>query len=166
MTGVRVHAGAAGVLSCPACGFVAGVAGVSCGFVGAPWLCPPAPPVARSRLSESSRNTPAATIRSPSLSPLRISTRSASCTTERHGSRFESIAGGDEHVLLEPGVHDCVARHGDHDLSRRFKDRRSIQARSEAAARIGRREADAQRARAVGERRIDEVHTCRERLAP
>ena len=78
---------------------------------------------------------------------------------ERHRARFESIAGGDEHMLLEAGVHDCVARHGDHDLSRRFKGGGSIQARSEAAARIGRREADAQRARAVGERRIDEVDT-------
>ena len=68
----------AGGLSCPACGSVADVARLR--LVGAPWLCPPAPPVARSRLSESSRNTPAATIRSPSLSPLRTSTRSANCT--------------------------------------------------------------------------------------
>ena len=85
---------------------------------------------------------------------------------ERHRARLESIAGGDEHVLLETGVHDGVARHGDHDLSRRCKGRRSIQARSEAAARIGRRKADAQRARAVGEHRIDEVHMCSKWLAP
>ena len=57
---------------------------------------------------------------------------------KHYRSRFESITGGDEHVLLEARVHDRVARHGDHDLSRRFEGGRSIQARSEAAARIGR----------------------------
>ena len=136
---------------------------VSCGVAGAPWLCPPAPPVARSRLSESSRNTPAATIRSPSSRPLADLDAIRQLHAERHRARLESIAGGDEDVLLHAGVDHGVTRHGDHLLPGRFEGRRAVEARPEPAAGIGRREADPQRARAVGERRIEEIDACRER---
>ena len=82
---------------------------------------------------------------------------------ERHRAGFEAIARGDEHVLLDAGVDDGVTRHGDHRLSGRFKGRRTIEAWPEAAAGIGRREADSQCARAVGQRRIQEIDPCRER---
>ena len=82
---------------------------------------------------------------------------------ERHGARLESVARGDEDVLLHAGVDHGVTRHGDHLLPGRFKRRRAVEARPQCTGGIGRREADPQRARAVGERRIEEIDACRER---
>jgi hypothetical protein len=82
---------------------------------------------------------------------------------ERHRAGFEAIARGDEHVLLDAGVDDGVTRHGDHRLSGRFKGRRAIKAWPEPSAGIGGGETNPQRARAVGQRRIQEIDPCRER---
>ena len=90
------------------------------------------PPVARSRLSESSRNTPAATIRSPSVETGADLDAIGQLHAERHRARLESIARRDEHVLLHAGVDDGVARHGDHRLPGRFEGRRAVEARPAA----------------------------------
>jgi hypothetical protein len=67
-------------------------------------------------------------------------------------------------VLLHAGVHHGVTRHGHHPLPGRFKRRRAVEARPQCTGGIGRREADPQRACAVGQRGIEEIDACRERL--
>ena len=124
---------------------------MSCGF-GAPWLCPPAPPVAAALGVEQEH--------ARGHDPLAFLEPAADFHAIRQlhavaRARLESVAGGDEHVLLEAGVHDRVARHGDHDLSRRFEGGRSIQAWSELPPGLAAENGRA--TRAVGERRIDEV---------
>jgi hypothetical protein len=76
---------------------------------------------------------------------------------EHHGARLKSITRGDKHVLLHTGIHHRVTRHGDDRRSGRFKGGGAVQARPEPAAGVGRREADPQCARAVGQRRLEEI---------
>ena len=62
---------------------------------------------------------------------------------KRDRPRFESVPGGDKDVLLQPGVDHRVTRDGDHLGSGGFKGHGAVESRSEGAAGIRRRKADA-----------------------
>ena len=131
MPGVRVDRRGGRVFSCPRAGLGRGrrrLRSRRCAVVVPAGAAGRAQPALRIEQEHARGDDPLAFLETaPDLDAIR------QLHAERHRARLESIARGDEHVLLHAGVDDGVTRHGDHRLPGRFKRRRAVEARPQAA---------------------------------